>query len=144
MKLNLNGVLPMPVPPFLERIMCILQCLLISHWAHVSHIMQRWTVLVIFSWNSYICNFGNCFTIIPHHFGAGFLQNVFRETDFIADHAMMTVKCAPIISPLIARFMGPTWGPSGADRFQMGPILAPRTLLSRAVYFLQITHEWHP
>ena len=31
---------------------------------------------------------------------------------------------------LVARFMGPTWGPSGADRTQMGPLLAPWTLLS--------------
>ena len=25
----------------------------------------------------------------------------------------------------IARFMGTTWGPSGADRTQVGPMLAP-------------------
>ena len=31
---------------------------------------------------------------------------------------------------LIARFMGPTWGPSEADRTQVGPMLAPWTLLS--------------
>ena len=31
---------------------------------------------------------------------------------------------------LIARFMGPTWGPSGADKTQVGPMLAPWTLLS--------------
>ena len=31
---------------------------------------------------------------------------------------------------IIARFMGPTWGPSGADRTQVGPLLAPWTLLS--------------
>ena len=31
---------------------------------------------------------------------------------------------------LIARFMGPTWGPSGPCRSQMGPMLAPWTLLS--------------
>ena len=31
---------------------------------------------------------------------------------------------------LIARLMGPTWGPSGADRTQVGPMLAPWTLLS--------------
>ena len=31
---------------------------------------------------------------------------------------------------LIARFMRPTWGPSGADRTQVGPMLAPWTLLS--------------
>ena len=35
------------------------------------------------------------------------------------------------ITTLIARFKGPTWGPSGVDRTQVGPILAPWTLLSR-------------
>ena len=34
---------------------------------------------------------------------------------------------------LVARFMGPTWGPSGADRTQVGPMLAPWTLLSGMV-----------
>ena len=34
----------------------------------------------------------------------------------------------------IARSMGPTWGPSGADRTQVGPMLAPWTLLSGDVY----------
>ena len=28
---------------------------------------------------------------------------------------------------LIARFMGPTWGPPGADRTEVGPMLAPWT-----------------
>ena len=32
--------------------------------------------------------------------------------------------------PLIVRFVGPTWGPYGADRTQVGPMLAPWTLLS--------------
>ena len=31
--------------------------------------------------------------------------------------------------------MGPTWGPSGADRTQVGPMLAPWTLLSGTGYF---------
>ena len=30
----------------------------------------------------------------------------------------------------IAKFMGPTWGPPAADRNQVGPMLAPWTLLS--------------
>ena len=41
---------------------------------------------------------------------------------------------SPLVEPakhtLIARFMGPTCGPSGADRTQVGPMLAPWTLLS--------------
>ena len=39
---------------------------------------------------------------------------------------------------LIARFMGPTWGPPGADRTQVGPMLAPWTLLS-GVFSLEST-----
>ena len=34
-----------------------------------------------------------------------------------------------LTTPLKARFMGPTWGPSGADRTQVGPMLSPWTLL---------------
>ena len=34
------------------------------------------------------------------------------------------------IRSLRARFVGPTWGPPGADRTQVGPMLAPWTLLS--------------
>ena len=33
----------------------------------------------------------------------------------------------------IAKFMGPTWGPPGSCRPQMGPMLAPWTLLSGCV-----------
>ena len=45
------------------------------------------------------------------------------------------------IQSLIARFMGLTWGPSGADRTQVGPMLAPWTLLSGLV--LRIPHTAH-
>ena len=49
-------------------------------------------------------------------------------------------SCCPLwrsawIAPLMARFMGPTWGPSGADRTQVGPMLAPWILLSGTVPF---------
>ena len=38
-----------------------------------------------------------------------------------------------LLCPQISRFMGPTWGPSGAERTQVGPMLAPWTLLSRSL-----------
>ena len=34
------------------------------------------------------------------------------------------------VTSQIAKFMGPTWGPPGSCRPQMGPMLTPRTLLS--------------
>ena len=39
---------------------------------------------------------------------------------------------------LIARFMGPTWGPHGADRAQVGLMLAPWTLLSGVVHIFAV------
>ena len=44
------------------------------------------------------------------------------------------------ISTLIARFIGPTCGPSGADRSQVGPMLAPWTLLSGYGQISDIRH----
>ena len=42
-----------------------------------------------------------------------------------------TVYARPVIIPTqIAKFMGPTWGPPGFCRPQMGPMLAPWALLS--------------
>ena len=38
--------------------------------------------------------------------------------------------CLGDMHPLIARFMGPTWSPSGADRTQVGPMFTTWTLLS--------------
>ena len=35
--------------------------------------------------------------------------------------------------PQITKFMGPTWGPPGSCRPQMGPMLAPWTMLSKAL-----------
>ena len=58
-------------------------------------------------------------------------------------------------TPLIARFMGSTWGQSGADRTQVGPMLAPWTLLSGTSNLIEnkplsesflancYLHSWH-
>ena len=48
-----------------------------------------------------------------------------------------------ITRTLIARFMGPTWGPSGADRTQLGPMLAPWTLLSGNLWGSQWWPSWY-
>ena len=42
-------------------------------------------------------------------------------------------------SSLIARFLGPTWGPPGADRTQVSPMLATWTLLSGLLTFLYMS-----
>ena len=44
----------------------------------------------------------------------------------------------------IARFMGPTWGPPGSCRPQLGPMLTPCMLLSGRLWLHYITfHECH-
>ena len=42
----------------------------------------------------------------------------------------------PLAMTQITKFMGPTWGPPGSCRPQMGPMLAPWTLLSGEVYYV--------
>ena len=39
------------------------------------------------------------------------------------------------LHPQIAKFKGPTWGPTGSCRPQVGPMLAPGTLLSGSLYW---------
>ena len=45
-------------------------------------------------------------------------------------YAVMISSLVLRMASLIASCMGPTWGPSGADRTQVGPMLAPWTLIS--------------
>ena len=47
-------------------------------------------------------------------------------------HLVFNIKpvCNLCVTPQIARFMGPTWGPPGSCRPQMAPMLAPWILLS--------------
>ena len=47
---------------------------------------------------------------------------------------ILAIGCRQFTSQ-ITRFMGPKWGPSGADMTQVGPMLAPWTLLSGNFWF---------
>ena len=71
----------------------------------------------------------NCLSPGRHHAiiwtDAGILLIGPSKTDFNEIIHFHSRKC-----PLIARFMGPTWGPSGADMTQVGSRWAPWTLLS--------------
>ena len=53
---------------------------------------------------------------------------------FCTRHTLGSWCPIPYRLPLIASFMGPTWGSTGADRTQVGPMLAPRTLLSGTLF----------
>ena len=59
-------------------------------------------------------------------------KGISRKVPETVNHTVWSEHCPSIgwRHTLIARFMGPTWGPSGADKTQVGPMLAPWTLLS--------------
>ena len=61
---------------------------------------------------------------IVHFYCCLVIQNVQLKCE------LMPISERNLFHPLIARFMGPTWGPTGDDRIQVGPMLAPWTLLS--------------
>ena len=68
----------------------------------------------------------------------GLLWSIPPLTDRIASNADNVSKSSYILHAItrvrmvtqISRFMGPTWGPPGSCRPQMGPMVAPWTLIS--------------
>ena len=63
-------------------------------------------------------------------------EAVFTNVSLFADHAgyhVIGCKWTQSHQPLRATFIGPTWGPSGANRTQVGPMLALWILLSGTV-----------
>ena len=70
------------------------------------------------------CNTTSLWASLPNHykFSADFKDN---SPCFVRRFGRSAMK-----SPHIAKFMGLTWGPPGSCRPQMGPMLAPWTLLS--------------
>ena len=64
-------------------------------------------------------------------------------------HSCHRCACRWPYPALIARFMGPIWGPYGADRTQVGPMLAPWILqsgwgFSYGAYLLVVFTHWRP
>ena len=59
-----------------------------------------------------------------------FYSDVFVESLYYVPVFVLDSFLIHYVHTLIARFMGPTWCPSGADRTQVGPMLAKWTLLS--------------
>ena len=69
-------------------------------------------------------------TMLSHHVG---VANCVRFESVVLCRVLgflVWQALASQIDTLLTRFMGPTSGPSGAGRSQVGPILAPWTLLS--------------
>ena len=61
-------------------------------------------------------------------------RGITKNVKFGYTTGMLSLQIPPTyasaLPPLITMFMGPTWGSSGADRTQVGPMLAPWILLS--------------
>ena len=76
-----------------------------------------------------------------------YIVNIMAADDLATQGAIaLNWPCNPgiwptAVSALIARFMRPTWGPSGADRTQVGPMLASWTLLSGRLTCKRLQHS---
>ena len=71
-------------------------------------------------------------------------MKIHNKLDFVLVNFNMCDKCLLSCATfekasLIARFMRPTWGPPGADRSQVGPMLAPWILLSGIFYTMDLS-----
>ena len=67
---------------------------------------------------SFHCQWGFCAGIV-------ILKYIHKISKYSFTTIQSKSEWTAYISSLIARLMGTTWGPSGADRTQVGPMLAP-------------------
>ena len=83
----------------------------------------------------HLCSF--CRDVCFLFFKVGYLprNNISFLSVSILWNSCMSVEMLTAMSQ-IAKFMGPAWGPLGSYRPQMGPMLAPWTLLSRVSLIL--------
>ena len=91
---------------------------------------QCWLVISVVLWHSPETNF----TVSAQ---TTILCNEFKDYTFLKllPHLLWANELDSLVNlsangTQIARFTGPTWGPPGSYRPQMGPMLAPWTLLS--------------
>ena len=89
--------------------------------------------IVTFSMNNGI----NIYLISAPRLAGWLWEKVLTEKTAIDDVAREKIR-----TTMIARFIGPTWGPSGAVRTRVGPMLAPWTLLSGNTQFIRL-HTIH-
>ena len=103
------------------------QCDLLP-WLHEHACATRAHCIVVFNPGSHLMEIYLSFNKIQHSY---MMQRLYcRGMCTILYRGMVSNVMTAILSSPIARLMGPTWGPSGGDRTQVGPMLAPWTLLS--------------
>ena len=123
---RLRHVAPLPCPGF-KHLMFVCRSHTIHHLWHKCSLSILVSAYVVWFWSTIHANL-----IEPCPPRAPFWRGILQVPSYD-------------LPPLIARFMGPICGPSGTDRTQVGPMLAPWTLLSGTVMLLFISQkssEW--
>ena len=96
------------------------------------------------SWTQ--ANTFSCYSWPPSYTECQLLHNGGMKT-ISRTCAIIQIKCVLPKLSQIAKFMVPTWGPPGSCRPQLGPMLAPWTLLSGvspASVFVRTPEPHHP
>ena len=100
--------------------------LFVSCICFVFIVLYRWFIPCNYKWKT---NHGNHITLLCNYLGpnrVSSITNIIRALPVIRTRFSV---CA-VKPSMIARFMGPTCGPSGADRIKVDSMLASWTLLS--------------
>ena len=92
------------------------------HRAHYDVIVMSWVMLS--------CNWLSSGTILVNPYPSGLHRSCWSWPTWNGASLKKWYSMPCKITSVIARFMGATRGPSGADRTQVGPMLAPWALLS--------------
>ena len=97
---------------------------------HSVFISSHQLFISLWSWEIPLINH-----LVSQEMGYVKITSLWFSTDVISSDAKFTLGIREnilsfVMTSQIAKFMGPTWGPPGSCRPQIGPMLAPWTLLS--------------
>ena len=92
--------------------------------------------------NSTVCLELWCLTSLATQFLSNWIKKISKNPWDSFTKSEMSSNRRNKQTTLIASFMGPTWGPSGADRTQVGPMLTPWTLVPPPPHQFMIG-GWH-
>ena len=96
---------------------------LLMHWSYSSPALSHRYVLLTFRWSA------NSMTLTPNKDPMFWVLVIeLKYQAYKSGNGISWLRTG--IGSLITRFVGPALGPSGANRTQVGPMLAPWTLLS--------------
>ena len=114
----------------------------IGSWKTQNSQSLKLNVFTLSPHEAWVCSFQKC-SHLRHEFADVLAPNIHQFISNRQTYLALTIAWHESNHGPDSKFMGPIWGPPGSCRPQMGPMLAPCTLLSGVTYTSRCGHQTH-